>query len=118
MEDAWLSNFGCNPLENFSAYNIEAYEGYVLEMHLRISELSIEAATLQSARRATKGPDERISLKSRLGDVHRKIEQLRIRIADSGTAKYTRLSDREKPLQFKGSKRRYPLSIPTGREQQ
>src|SRR3984885_14386963 len=49
-EAAWLSNFGDNVLEFFSAYNVEAYPGYIPARHGLISELSAHAAKLASAR--------------------------------------------------------------------
>ena len=46
-EDAWLGNFGDNPLESFAAYNIEAYPGFALEQRLQIAKLIDEAAKLK-----------------------------------------------------------------------
>lgn len=36
-EEAWLSNFGCNVLENFSAYNVDAHEAAADDSHTALT---------------------------------------------------------------------------------
>ena len=48
-DETWLSNFGCNLLEDFQAYNVEAYPGYVLQLQGQIAALAEDAAKLDQA---------------------------------------------------------------------
>lgn len=96
--DAWLSNFGCNPLENFSAYNIEAYCGYPLELQFRISELSGQAAKLKKAIANEKDQAASAKLQSKLEQAQADIEEAKAQLPNSGEARYRQLSDREKAL--------------------
>ncbi len=97
-EDAWLSNFGCNPLEDFSAYNVEAHPGYVQKVQLRLSELSTQATKLQSALSPEENPAAAAQLRARLEQTYNRIEKLKTTISASGEARYRQLSDREKAL--------------------
>jgi len=47
-ERAWLSNFGCNQLENFSQYNVRFSTRYVKALEQQIETLPNEIATLKT----------------------------------------------------------------------
>lgn len=97
-EDAWLSNFGCNLLENFAAYNVEAYPGYIPELQLRISELSDRAVKLETALSDESQPSAAATLRSRLERTHSQIQELKVKLSNCGEARYRQLADREKAL--------------------
>jgi phospholipase C len=91
-EDAWLSNFGDNVLEFFSAYNVEAYPGFDPAARRLISELSAQAAKLASAEKGS------TMLQARLDILRNKIEVLQASVAKAGEARYSQLSEQQKAL--------------------
>jgi phospholipase C len=97
-EDAWLSNFGDNILECFTAYNVEAYPGYIPAVQRWISQLSGRAAKLQSEISTKKDPEAAAKLHARLGEVQNQIEALKASIAKDGEARYSQLSEQQKAL--------------------
>jgi phospholipase C len=98
FEETWLSNFGCNPLENFAAFNVEAYSGFIPAMQLNISELSEEAANVESTLAKEKDSPATLKLRQRLDQIHSGIQELEAKLPNSGEARYRQLSDREKAL--------------------
>ena len=97
-EEEWLSNFGCNLLENFQAYNIEAYPGYVLELQKQIAALSEEAAKLETAISSAADPSAAAQLRAQLDDTRSQIEKLKTALPDSGEARYRQLTDQQRAL--------------------
>jgi phospholipase C len=97
-EDAWLSNFGDNVLECFTAYNVEAYPGYVRAGQRLISELSAHAAKLETELSAQTDPAATAKLRGQLGDARSRIEAIQVSLAKSGDVRYQQLSAREKAL--------------------
>ena len=97
-QDAWLSNFGCNLLEYFSAYNIEAYSEYVREAQLRVADLSAQAAKLEVALAAFKDSASAAELRTRLENTRNSIESLKAAIPNYGDARYSKLSEQVKAL--------------------
>jgi phospholipase C len=97
-EDAWLSNYGDNVLECFSAYNVEAYPGYIPAGQHLISELSAHVTKLETELSAQKDPAAAAKLRARLGDARSRIEAIQASIAKSGDVRYQQLSPREKAL--------------------
>jgi len=97
-EDAWLSNFGDNVLECFSAYNVEAYPGYIRAGQHLISELSAHVAKLETELSAEKDPAAEAKLRARLGDARSRIEAIQASLAKSGNVRYQQLTAREKAL--------------------
>jgi phospholipase C len=96
--DVWLSNFGCNPLENFAAYNVEAYPGYVLELELRIAKLSEQAARIEDTLEDLRGPAAIAELNAGLEHLRHGIASLKKAIPNCGDARYRQLSEQEKAL--------------------
>jgi phospholipase C len=97
-EDAWLSNFGDNVLECFSAYNVEAYPGYIRAGQQLISELSAHVTNLETELSAQKDPAEAAKLRARLGDARGRIEAIQASLAKSGDVRYQQLTAHEKAL--------------------
>jgi phospholipase C len=94
-EAAWLSNFGDNVLEFFSAYNVEAYPGYIPAGQGLISELSAHAAKLASEISAEIDPAK---LQARLDVLQSKIKSLKASLARAGEARYSQLTEQQKAL--------------------
>ena len=85
-------------LECFSAYNVEAYPGFVLAAEQWISELSTQAAKLETEISAQKDPAAAAKLRAQLGDTRSRIEAVKASLAKSGEARYQQLSAQEKAL--------------------
>jgi phospholipase C len=73
-EEAWLSNYGDNILECFSAYNVEAYPGFIPAGKRWIADLSAH------------------------GDAQGQMEALKASVANGGEARYSQLSEPQKAL--------------------
>jgi phospholipase C len=97
-EEAWLSNYGDNVLECFSAYNVEAYPGYALAGERLISELSEHAAKLESELSAQTDAAAAEKLRAKLSDTRGRIDAARVSIAKGGETRYRQLSANEKAL--------------------
>jgi phospholipase C len=97
-EDAWLSNFSDNVLECFSAYNVEAYPGFIPTIQRLISELSDHAAKFESELKAEHDPAAAARLREQLGKTQSQIEALKAAAAKGGEARYNQLSDQQKAL--------------------
>jgi phospholipase C len=76
-EDAWLSNFGDNVLECFTAYNVEAYPGFALAGQQLISELSAHAAKLEAELGAQTDAAAAEKLRAKLADTRSRIEAIK-----------------------------------------
>src|SRR5271156_4187320 len=83
-KDAWLGNYGDNVLECFSAYNVEAYPGFVPAAEQWGSELSTQAAKLETEISTQKDPAAAAKLRAQLGDTRSRIEALKASLAKSG----------------------------------
>ncbi len=97
-EEAWLSNFGDNILECFSAYNVEAYPGYIAAGSRWLSGLSAQAGKVESELAGEKDPAVAAKLRGELGEMRGQIEALKASLAKGGEVRYNQLSDHEKAL--------------------
>jgi phospholipase C len=97
-EQAWLENFGCNLLEYFAAYNVEAYPGAVLSMKEDLASLTKEAAKLQRELAAEKDPQNTLKLRTRLQKVLGEMESITKSLPDSGEALYKTLTGQQRAL--------------------
>jgi phospholipase C len=97
-EEAWLSNYGDNVLEYFSAYNIDAYPGYVLAGQRLIAELDAHAAKLEAELSAQKHVEAAEKPGTKLSEIRGRIDAVKASIAGSGDARYQQLSAQEKAL--------------------
>jgi phospholipase C len=92
--DVWLGNFGTNVLENFAAYNIEAYAGFP-------PSLQVEKALLidEIAKAAHEGDTKaRASLEAEIENAKRRIAEIDKQIVGTGTDRYNRLTDAQRAL--------------------
>ena len=97
-EEAWLSNFGCNLLENFSAYNVEAYPGSVLWIQEQLASLTLQAAKTEHALSGEKDPQTAAQLRIRLQNTQDQIEKMRTALANSGPSRYKELTEQQRAL--------------------
>lgn len=96
--DAWLGNFGCNILELFAAYNIEAYPGYVKEQQAAIAHYTAEMAALEGELSQANDPDKIDDLKSRVAYAQERIAKCKAALENSGEARYRQLTPQQKAL--------------------
>ncbi len=101
-EDAWLANFGDNPLEYFTQYNVRFSEGYIKNIQKRSEKLAEEINKIETAAKLlpNDGKDD-AKLQRRL----KKLKEESQRIPDE-QAKYTKanfgkLSEHEKNIHKK-----------------
>ena len=97
-EEAWLSNFGCNLLENFSAYNVEAYPGSVLGMQEQLASLTQQVKELERKSSDETTPHIAAQLRARLEHSQGRIENLKVKIANSGESRYKELTEQQRAL--------------------
>jgi phospholipase C len=97
-EDAWLSNYGDNVLEYFSAYNIEAYSGYIPAQERSIAELTAHAAKIEAELSEQPDVETAEKLRANLKETQGRIDAARAANANSGNVRYQQLSAHEKAL--------------------
>ncbi len=98
-EEEWLANYGDNVLECFSAYNVEAYPGFIPAGKRWISELSAHAAKLETqlaAERRSRSCGCASCSTGRNTRPNRKAQGESI--ANGGEARYSQLSAQQKAL--------------------
>ena len=96
--DAWLSNFGDNTLECFTAYSVEAYPGFILAGRKVIQELSTQVAKQERELAATKDLATAAKLRREIEQARQEMKAIEASIAGSGGARYQKLSEQEKAL--------------------
>jgi phospholipase C len=97
-QDAWLGNFGCNVLEDFAAYNVEAYPGYPLELQAQIAGNTRRIAELAAKAAKETDPEVLAHLRSQMDHAKTRIAGLRAKLPDSGAARYGQLTEAERAL--------------------
>jgi phospholipase C len=97
-EESWLGNFGCNILEEFAAYNIEAYPGCVLYMHQRIAWLNKQIAKDTAALATEKDQHKVAQMRWRIQHNGAEIARLTESLKDSGAQRYDEMTPQEREL--------------------
>jgi phospholipase C len=97
-QDAWLGNFGCNVLEFFGAYNIEAYPGFPLAMNAEIAALTEEFARLQQELDNEKDAQAAARVQNRIETTRRLLEDAQAHLPGSGAPRYERLTKAQRDL--------------------
>jgi phospholipase C len=97
-EDAWLGNFGCNLLEDFTAYNVEAYPGFVLETQARIAELIRLVKKLEADASKENDPHVVAHLREQIAHTQNRIVELGTTLANCGEARYRQLTESQRAL--------------------
>ncbi|HEY1498384.1 MAG TPA: phospholipase C, phosphocholine-specific [Acidobacteriaceae bacterium] len=96
--DAWLGNFGCNLLEFFGAYNIEAYPGFPLALQAENADLTEQIARLQDEASKESDPDAAAHLRTRIERAKMRIAELQMQIPASGATRYDQLTEAQRAL--------------------
>jgi phospholipase C len=100
--DAWLSNYGDNTLECFSAYNVEAYPGFRKSVQVTIKDLNERIAKIDAAlaHPAESKLDESMlaKLPSYRKEAEAEIAVAQKSLANCGEARYNQLTDAQKAL--------------------
>ena len=97
-KDAWLGNFGDNPLEFFAAYNIQAYPGYPKDRKKAIAHYTKELAGLEDEISESGDPHKIDELKSKMAQARKLIAECKANLESSGAERYRRLSEQQKAL--------------------
>jgi phospholipase C len=97
-KDAWLGNFGCNLLEFFQAYNVEAYSGYVLERQKQIAQETRQIAKLEGELSSEKDPAAVTHLQEKIKEARTNISQLQAELVNSGQKRYSQLTEAQRRI--------------------
>jgi phospholipase C len=97
-QDAWLGNFGTNPLECFAAYNIEAHPGFPLAINAQITSLTEQTAKLEDQAAKENDPKAAAHLKERIEHNKSRIAALEAQLPGSGEERYRQLTEQQRAL--------------------
>ena len=97
-QNAWLSNFGCNILEYFAAYNVEAYPGSVLSMQEQIDSLTQQIEKREKALPDEKDPQVAEQHRAMIASDRKRIEKIKASLHNSGESRYKELSEQQRML--------------------
>lgn len=97
-EDAWLGNFGCNLLECFAAYNIEAYPGFPLAIKAEIATIAQQISGLEDRISKEKDTKALADLQARINDDKSRMTKFQAQLQGSGADRYNQLTEKEKAL--------------------
>lgn len=95
-ERAWLSNFGCNLLEFFTAYNVKFSGRYVQELQNKVDTLPGEINELQE--RSPSSEEAAAKIQKSVKAKQAVLETARQEIKQWSIANFEKLSEREKNL--------------------
>jgi phospholipase C len=96
--DAWLGNFGCNMLEYFAAYNIEAYPGFPLALQAQIAALTKQILKLQDEAAKENDPKAVSQLHMRIETTRGLVAALQAQIPGTGATRYNQLTEAQRAL--------------------
>lgn len=95
-EDAWLANFGCNPIEWFSQFNVRLVDRHRAFLARRVKEIPGEIAKLR-AQLETK-PADAASIQKRIETLTAQLSSTQKDLAEFTAEKFAQLSARDKSL--------------------
>jgi phospholipase C len=96
--DAWLGNFGCNVLEFFAAYNIEAYPGFPLAIQAQISRETAQIAKLQDQAAKERDPQAASHILAQIEEAKKRVATLQLQDSGSGSGRYSQLTEAQRAL--------------------
>jgi len=96
--DAWLGNFGCNVLEFFAAYNIEAYPGFPLAIQAQISRESKQISKLQDQAAKERDPQAASHILAQIEEAKKRVATLQVQASGSGSGRYGQLTEAQRAL--------------------
>ena len=98
-EDAWLSNFGDNPLEYFTQFNVRLLPAYRKYLEASAESLPKEIAELQQKLKASStSNEEKTKLADRIDEAKNRLNEINNARLRWNQSSYDRLSSREKNL--------------------
>jgi len=97
-EQAWLSNFGCNLLECFGAYKVEANPEYVAYVREKIDALAEQIEKDQQSLSTENDTIHETQLRARVEDNNRLLEQYKASLPHVGNALYGQLTPQQREL--------------------
>jgi phospholipase C len=97
-EQAWLSNFGCNVLECFGAYHVEANSEFVAYVREKIDALAEQIEKDEQTLSTENDTIHETQLRARLEDNKRLLEQYKASLPHVGDALYGQLTPQQRQL--------------------
>ena len=97
-EEAWLSNYGCNILECFAAYNVQASPNAPELLKTKLAQAEKQAAHIEAQLSEVSQQDDLATLKDKLAEQQSNISKLKAEIANSGNKLYEQLTPQQKAL--------------------
>jgi phospholipase C len=97
-EDAWLSNYGCNVLECFGAYNVEAVPAAPAMLDKNLEQAQKQVTTLEQQLSELSNPSQRDALQTRLELARGHVATLQAKLSNSGDPGYKKLSQKDRAL--------------------
>ncbi len=96
QERAWLSNFGCNLLEFFQAYQVKFKDNYIKNLEAQVRDLPVQISKLEEKSPASEEQAEKIRT-----DIRKKsevLERAETELKEFNPENYKKLSDFTKSL--------------------
>jgi phospholipase C len=97
-EQAWLSNFGCNLLECFAAYKVEANPEYGAYLREKIDALAEQIEKDEQTLSTENDTIRETQLRARLEDNNRLLEQYKASLPNVGDTLYGTLTPQQRQL--------------------
>lgn len=97
-EDAWLSNYGCNVLECFAAYNVYAVSSGPALLKKELAAAHKQVARIEDQLSELSNPNDADDLHTRLDLAQAHVATLNATLANSGDAQYKQFTDSERAL--------------------
>ena len=91
-EHAWLANFGCNVLEDFTTYHVEAYRGSPAALRSRLKSLEKRIADVERKLSTAQDAGTTTHLQILLELEREQAKRLKLMCHDAGDAAYQKLS--------------------------
>jgi phospholipase C len=133
-EDSWLSNYGCNILECFGAYNVQASSRAPGYLQKALDSAQKQVASLETQLSEVSDSSDANALRTQLNLAQSHVAWLKSSLASSGDAGYQRLTEKQRalhaaafvtnksdpdyrslqPLSFKTGAREETINVPKG----
>lgn len=98
-ERSWLSNFGCNPLELFSSYNVRFSERYVQSLQKQVELLPRQISELQEkSKSVSNGGNEFQKIQADIRKKQEVLDNAKDDLLKWSRENFEKLSDKEKSL--------------------
>jgi phospholipase C len=97
-QDAWLSNYGCNLLEYFAAYNIEAYPGSKAGFEEELASVQKQMARRSKQLETTEDTEKAQELRTRIESDKRRIASIESSLSNCGEARLRDMTPQQRAL--------------------